>query len=290
VVAYATPREYALIEDALRKLDIPPLQVVIEAAISEVTLNDELKYGVQWFFQAHGNQYGLTQSSTSTAAAANLPGFVYSTISTNGNIAATLNALSTVTHVNTLSAPNLLVLNNQTASLQVGDEVPISTGSAVGTVTANAPVVNSVDYRDTGVILRVTPRVNSSGLVLLDISQEVSEVDNTASTIADNPIDSPVISERKIATSIAVQDGQTIALGGMIQDQITTTRTGVPILSAIPILGALVGSRDNTRARTELLVLLTPRVIRGPDEAQVITEELKQKIKWVEPLRPKFEP
>lgn len=285
VVAYATPREYALIEDALNKLDITPLQVVIEAAITEVTLNDTLQYGTQWFFQAHGNQFALSQGSTATPVQ-QFPGAAY-TLLNSGGIAATLAALSTVTHVEVLSAPNLLVLNNQTASLQVGDEVPVSTGSAVSTAAPGAPVVNSIDYRDTGVILKVTPRVNSSGLVLLDISQEVSQVSQTATS---NPINSPVISERKIASSIAVQDGQTIALGGLISDNISKGRGGVPFLSAIPVLGALAGNRNDNRKRIELLVLLTPKVIRDPAEAQSVTDELKRKIRAVEPVRPRIEP
>jgi general secretion pathway protein D len=285
VIAYATPREYALIEDALGKLDVPPLQVVIEAAITEVTLNDTLKYGTQWFFQQHGNQLALSEGNTATPVQ-NFPGAAY-TVFTNGAISATISALSTVTHVQVLSAPNLLVLNNQTASLQVGDQVPIATGSSVSTIGTNAPVVNSIDYRDTGVILKVTPRVNSSGLVLLDISQEVSQV---APVSKDNPISSPVIQERKIASSIAVRDGQTIALGGLISDNNSRGRTGVPYLSSIPILGALAGNRDNSRVRTELLVMLSPRVIRTAEEAQAVSDEIRTKIHSVMPRRPRIEP
>jgi general secretion pathway protein D len=285
VIAYATPREYALIEDALEKLDVPPLQVVIEAAITEVTLNDTLKYGTQWFFQEHGNQLALSEGTTAHPVQ-NFPGAAY-TVFTNGQISATISALSTVTHVQVLSAPNLLVLNNQTASLQVGDTVPIATGSSVGTLTPNAPVVNSIDYRDTGVILKVTPRVNSSGLVLLDITQEVSQV---APVSKNNPIDSPVIQERKIASSIAVRDGQTIALGGLISDNSSKGRSGVPYLSAIPILGALAGNRDNSRVRTELLVLLSPRVIRTAEQAQAVSDEIRSKIREAQPKRPRIEP
>jgi general secretion pathway protein D len=285
VIAYATPREYALIEDALSKLDLPPLQVVIEAAITEVTLNDTLRYGTQWYFQEHGNQLALSEGTTAHPVQ-NFPGAAY-TVFTNGYISATISALSTVTHVQVLSAPNLLVLNNQTASLQVGDQVPIATGSSVSTVAANAPVVNSIDYRDTGVILKVTPRVNSSGLVLLDISQEVSQV---APVSKDNPIESPVIQERKIASSIAVRDGQTIALGGLISDNSSKGRTGIPYLSAIPILGALAGNRDNSRVRTELLVLLSPRVVRTAEQAQAVSDEIRSKIREATPRRPRIEP
>lgn len=285
VVAYATPREYALIEDALGKLDITPLQVVIEAAITEVTLNDTLRYGTQWYLRTHGNILSLSESSTGRPTQI-FPGASYAAIG-NGVIGATLNALSTVTHVQVLSAPNLLVLNNHTASLQVGDQVPIATGSAISTTSADAPVVNSIEYRDTGVILKVTPRVNSSGLVLLDIAQEVSQVSPASPS---NPIASPVIQERKIASSIAVLDGQTIALGGLISDNTSKGRGGVPLLSGIPLLGALVGNRSNTRTRTELLVLLSPRVIRSPAAAQAVTDDLRGKIRSVAPLWPKVEP
>ena len=287
LVIYATPREYAMVQDSLAQLDITPLQVVIEAAITEVTLNDTLQYGAQWYLQTHGNQLALSQGSTATPVQ-NFPGAAY-TVFSNGAIGATLSALSQVTHVEVLSAPNLLVLNNQTASLQVGDQVPISTGSAVSTISAGAPVVNSIDYRDTGVILRITPRVNSSGLVLLDIYQEVSQV-APPSTSTVNPINSPVIQERKIASSIAVGDGETIALGGLISDNVSKGRSGIPFLSAIPVLGALAGNRNDSRERIELLVLLSPRVVRNQSEARSATEELKGKIRSVVPSRPKIEP
>ncbi len=288
VVAYATPREFALIEDALRRLDIPPLQVIIEATITEVTLNDKLQYGVQWFFQHHRDQVSLIQGKGPTPTPAQVfPGFNYTIFNSAGGIAATLNALSGVTHLEVLSSPNLLVLNNQTASRQDGDQVPISTGTAVSTTGGGAPIVSSIDYRDTGVILKVTPRVNGGGLVLLDISQEVSNVNGAA---LNNPLNSPVISKRKVATSIAARDGETIALGGLISDNNTKMRGGVPILSAVPVLGALAGNRDNSRQRTELLILLTPKVVRNQEEAETVTDELKRKIRSIAPKAPKFEP
>ncbi|MEH0196564.1 type II secretion system secretin GspD [Caulobacter sp. CCNWLY153] len=279
VVAFATPREYAILEDALRKLDVVPMQVMIEVAITEVTLNDALRYGSQWFFRVNGNQYALSQGE-GAAPASMFPGFTYSL--RTGSVTAAISALSSVTHVEVLSSPNLLVINNQTASLEVGDQVPISTGSAVN----NVSLVSGIDYRDTGVLMKVTPRVNSGGLVLLDIAQEVSDVSPTSTS----KIDSPTISVRKIATSIAVQDGQTIALGGLIRDNANKARAGVPLLGAIPLAGALFGSRDNKRARTELLVLLTPHVIRNTVEADGVADELRRKIRAITPTPPKFEP
>ena len=279
VVAYATPREYALIEDAMRKLDIAPAQVVIEAVITEVDLNNALRYGSQWFIRSGNDRAILSQGKTQDANP-NFPGFAY--FLNSGSVAATLTALSSVTHVEVLSAPNLMVLNNQTASLEVGDQVPISTGSALN----NSSVISTIDYRNTGVLLKITPRVNSGGLVLLDIAQEVSDVSPTSSST----IDSPTISVRKIATSIAVQDGQTVALGGLIRDNSHKLRDGVPILSAVPVLGALAGSRDNKRERTELLVMLTPRVVRNSNDIQAITDDLREKIRSIAPQPPKFLP
>ncbi|MGI9168954.1 MAG: secretin N-terminal domain-containing protein, partial [Caulobacteraceae bacterium] len=216
VVVFSTPREYALIEDALRRLDVPPLQVFVDAVISEVTLNNKLQYGIQWYFQSQGNSVGFTQGTPGTTPPSApipiqiFPGFSYLHQSDDATV--TLNALRNVTDVHVLSAPKLMVLNNHTATIEVGDQVPISTSSQVSVAVPGAPVINSIEYQQTGVILKVTPRVNSSGLVLLDISQEVSNVANTTSS----QLDSPTIQQRKIATSVAVQDGQTIALGGLI--------------------------------------------------------------------------
>ncbi|MGZ8370532.1 MAG: type II secretion system secretin GspD [Caulobacteraceae bacterium] len=283
VVVFGTPREYAVVEDALRKLDVVPVQVLFEAAITEVSLNDNLRYGVQWQLGsgASPNQGSLTEG-VSKIPTRIFPGFSYF-YSNGSDIRATLNALSELTDIRVVSAPKLMVLNNQTAALQVGDQVPIVTASAVSTQTPDAPIVNSVEYRDTGVILKVTPRVNGSGSVLLDISQEVSDVAETGSS----KIDSPTIQQRKIATSIVAQDGQTIALGGLIRDTRTEIKDGLPILSKIPVIGGLFGSHDNRTKRTELLVLLTPRVVRTPIDAEAVTAELRAKIQEVKEFPPK---
>ena len=279
VIVFGTPRDYAVVEDALRKLDIPPLQVFIEAAITEVTLNDDLRYGVQWNFNSGNNSVALSEGATVNPVRA-FPGFSY--LFTNGSsITATLNALEKRTKVKVISAPKLMVLNNQTAALQVGDQVPVATQSAVGVVNPDSPIVNSIEYRDTGVILKVTPRVNAGGLVLLDIAQEVSDVATTGSS----NINSPTISTRRIATSIAVQDGQTVALGGLIRDTRTKGQTGLPYISRIPVVGALFGRHDDTEIRTELLVLLKPRVVRTVDDSDAITEELRTRIRSVDPIK-----
>ncbi|HEY5047932.1 MAG TPA: type II secretion system secretin GspD [Rhizomicrobium sp.] len=284
IVVYATAREYAIIEDAVHKLDIQPLQVMIEAAITEVTLTDQLQYGVQWSFGA--GQAGINASGGGGAGVAGLisgvtgaPGLSY-LLTYGTTINATLQALAGITKIEVLSAPRLVVLNNHTAALEVGQQVPIVTGSAVSTETTSAPIVNSVDYRDTGVILKVTPRVNDGGLVLLDISQEVSDVASTTSSA----IDSPTINERKIASSIAVHDGQTVALGGLITNSNTDSSTGIPVLRHIPLLGPLLFNATNKENdRTELIVLLTPRVVRNEEDAKSMTDELKAELKTIEP-------
>jgi general secretion pathway protein D len=303
IVVYATPRNYALVEDALAKLDVPPLQVMIDASIAEVTLNHTLQYGLQWSFQAgllngalsQGSNQTISTTTTSATGATttgatttippgpqqNFPGlsFLYS----GHGVAATLNALSTVTDVNVLSAPKLMVLNNHTAIIEVGNQVPIQTGSSQSTLTTGAPIVNSIEYRDTGIILKVTPRVNSGGLVLLDIAQEVSDV----ATANSSTIASPTIEQRKISTSVAVQDGETVALGGLMKNEVDKGRSTVPLFGNIPVLGHLFGDTTGALVRTELLVLLTPRVVRTPVDARAVTAELKAKIHLGAPPPPK---
>lgn len=278
VIVFGTPREYALVEDALRKLDVPPFQVLIEAAITEVTLNDDLRYGVQWNFSTGSSNFALSEGTGPNPVRV-LPGFSY--FLANSDIAATLNALEQRTTINVVSAPKLVVLNNHTASLQVGDQVPVQTQSAQAVSNPDAPIVNSIEYRDTGVILRVTPRVNAGGLVLLDVAQEVSDV--ARRSVAG--IASPIISTRRVATSIAVQDGQVVTLGGLFRDATSFGKDGVPILSRIPILGSLFGRHSNAKNRTELLVLIKPHVLRTADDARAVTEELRAKLRTLEPFR-----
>lgn len=281
IIVFGTPRQYAVIEDALRKLDLLPYQVLIEAAITEVALTDNLKYGVQWNFSRGDSNFALTEGTAANPADPTriFPGFSYFFGGTN--LIATLNALERRTNVKVISAPKLLVLNNQTAALQVGNEVPIATQSAVGVQNPDSPIVNSIEYRDTGVILKLTPRVNHSGLVLLDIAQEVSDVSQNSTS----EINSPVFSTRRISTSIAVQDGQVIALGGLFKDSKSFGKNGIPILSRIPVLGGLFGTHNNIGERTELLVILKPSVLRTIDDGRAVTEELRAKLRTLEPFK-----
>ncbi|HUJ48469.1 MAG TPA: type II secretion system secretin GspD [Rhizomicrobium sp.] len=279
LVFYSTPRQYGIIQDALHQLDVLPLQVLIEAAITEVTLTNELQFGVQWRFSGSGGTATLSQGANAFLNPT-FPGFNYFIANGSGSIAAALNALSDITTVKVLSAPKVLVLNNHTAALQVGDEVPILSAQVTSTLTTDSTITNQVDYQPTGVILSVTPRVNDSGLVLLDISQEVSDVATTTTS----GINSPTIKDRKIASSIAVKDGQTIALGGLIRDNDSEENSGVPFLNQIPGLGLLFNDKNNNHERTELLILLTPRVVRNDEDVKTITDELTEKIHAAVPL------
>jgi general secretion pathway protein D len=282
LVIWASPRDYRKIRKALEQLDILPLQVLIEATVAEVTLNNELRYGVEWFLRSGDFSGILTRGVAETAVTPLLPGFA--AVFSNDNATVVLHALESVTHVNVVSSPHLLVLDNQTARIQVGDQVPITVQQAVSVISPGAPVVNSVELRDTGVILSVTPRVNASGLVVMELQQEVSNVARSAQQTTTSEQSTPTIAQRQISSTVAVQSGETIVLGGLIQDNQENSTSGIPFLSRLPIVGALFGSRDRTEDRTELLVLLTPRVIRGVGEARAITDEMRRRLQSVAPL------
>jgi general secretion pathway protein D len=256
-----------------------PLQVLIEAVIAEVTLNDDLRYGTQFFFKSRGvnvilDNAAQTFSPTSLPSvplSPTLPGIVAGG-SGAGGAPFVISALQAVTKVNVLSSPQLLVTDNHPARLQVGQLVPYLTQSGQSTITPGAPIINSVDYRETGVITEVTPRVNSGGLVTLDIAQEVSNVDNLTPV---NGIGSPTFFERSIRSRVVVQDGQTVGLAGLIQDSSSRGNQGIPWLKDIPVLSWLSSTQANSRTRTELLVLLTPRVIHDQRDARAATEDLR---------------
>ena len=279
----ATPAQYRAVLAMVRQLDVVPLQVLIEATIAEVTLNDQLKYGLQWFFNLGNSTITLSQVASGFVNPA-FPAFNYLFNSNDARVV--LSALTSVTDVRIISAPHLLVLDNEQARLQVGDQVPIVTQQATAVIDPDSPLVNTVEYRDTGVILEIIPHVNSSGLVILDIIQEVSDVAETKTS----GIDSPTIQQRQVSSTVVVQTGETIALGGLIRDRHTEGESGIPLLSDIPILGNLFKTTTNTDDRTELLILLTPRVIRNSADARALTEELRRRIPSVTILEQRLAP
>jgi general secretion pathway protein D len=270
LLIYATEAEDERISAMLDKIDISPVEVRIDATIAEVDLTGALQYGTQFFFKSGGINAVLTEG-TSAALATNFPGFV---LSGHGGDAAPLaiTLLQSVTKVNVLSSPELMVLDGQAASLQVGNLVPYLSQTSQSTLTSGAPVVNSIEYRETGVILQVTPHVGSDGLVTLDVAQEVSAVQNAVTTAG---INSPTFSDRAVTSRVAIQDGQTVGLAGLISDSDSHQNQGIPYLKNVPLLGDLFSTQNNQRSRTELLVLITPHVIRTTTDAAAFTADLR---------------
>lgn len=277
LMIYATNEEFRELRETLELMDVFAHQVMIEAVLAEVTLNDDLNYGLQWSFDNDDVTVSFS-SADNGSVASQFPGFsvLYSGTS---DVSAVLNAIQSVTDVKVLSSPKLLVLNNQTASLQVGDQVPIVTQQSQGVIDDNAPVINTVELRDTGVILEVTPRISDSGLVFIEIKQEVSDVVATTTS----GIDSPTIQQRQLETTIGVQDGNTIALGGLIRESKTRSNSGIPILKNIPLAGNLFKSTTQVNRRTELVILLTPRIVRDLSSAQDMTSKLLEDFDGLDP-------
>ena len=277
LVILATAQDYRMIAAAIRKLDVVPLQVLIEASILEVTLAGDLDYGIEWFFsnqigRGRGGQGALDLGGAGVSALA--PGFAYTIVNSAANVKVALNALESESEVNVLSAPSLMVLDNQTARINVGDEIPVPSRQSTSNITPGAPTVNEIKFRNTGITLEVTPRVNNSGLVTMEIRQEVSNAIRTTSST----INAPTIQKRQIKSTVAINSGQTIVLGGLIRNSATENASGVPVLQQIPALGKLFGNTSAKNRRTELVVLLTPRVVRNQDDAQKITDEFRKKL------------
>jgi general secretion pathway protein D len=277
LLIYATGEEYEFIREALERLDQPVPQVLIEATLAEVTLTDDLRYGVS-FSGTSGDFTAVNSNAASGIPSSVFPGFSLSVIGSTAR--AVLNSLQARTQVRVLSAPKLIVLNNQTATLQVGDQVPIVTQQAQSVAAPGAPIVNTIELRDTGVILNVTPRVNDSGTVILDITQEVSDVTETTTS----GINSPTIQQRRISSSVATRSGQMIALGGLIREASSRRRSGIPGLSQIPVIGGLFGTHGTSGGRTELIILLTPTVIRAPQDVRGVVDAVIDGLDRTRPL------
>ncbi len=287
LVIVATAQEYEVLKKVIKHLDVQPLEVLIDATIVEVSLTDELRYGIQWFFRHSVGPYGATAVLSDVSGgqtpviggAAN--GFSYTITNSPGEVRAVLTALADKSKINIVASPSLMVLNNQEAFINVGDQVPVATSQSTNTNSAtvadtstNAIVTNQIQMIDTGVTLRIKPRVNSGGLVIMEVEQEA----NQAVATTTSGLDSPTIQQRKIESTVAVQSGDTIVLGGLIRDQRTITVNGIPYLSDIPYLGWLFGRNVKQLDRTELVVLITPRVVANRKDGILITNEFKRKL------------
>jgi general secretion pathway protein D len=275
LVIRATPELYRMIEATARRLDTPPGQIVIDATIAEVTLNDQLRYGVQYFFDTGSLQFGFS-TGRNVRPTNTSPGFSLLFNSNNSQIIA-LDALSAVTDVRVMSAPTLVVQDNKEASLNVGDEVPVTIRSAVGDQQDDR-TVNTIQYRETGVILTVKPRIGGNNSVSLEISQEVSAV-VPGTGGGDQP--TPTISQRKVQSAVSVRSGQTVVLGGLIQNNEQRQRDGIPLLSDIPGIGDLFANNNREGKRTELIVFITPTIVRDAQDAGAISREIRDRMRGI---------
>ncbi len=300
LMVQATPIEWDQIEAAIKKLDVVPLQVQIEAKILEVKLTDKLSYGVQWYLKGlmgtvtgsaqengrypieySGNRWDrqrLSLGARGNVAPVNNGGFFYSFLNSNFEVA--LQALQFNDQSKTLAAPSLVVANNQEAQINVGEQIPVQQMYVTTGLNAGDQRYGSVQYLNTGITLAVTPRVNPGGLVYLDIAQEVSSPTGVADASGNQ-----AISQRQLQTQVAVQSGETLLLGGLIQDTRGNGQTGIPLLSKIPVVGHLFGNSSVDKARTELIVLITPRVISTIDEGRQMTEDYSRQFESLQPLR-----
>ncbi len=267
----ASPADYKLIERAIRQMDRQPVQVDIEATIAEVTLTDQLQYGVQFFLQG-GRTLGLSGAQNLQVSSLNTAGLNLLA----GGLSSPrvlVSALQGYTDVKILSSPSLVVLDRQPAVLQVGNQVPILTRTAQSTENALSPVVNNVDYKDTGIILNVLPKVNADGIVTLDIEQQISAVVSTDSATL-----TPTISQRRVRSSVAVANGQTVMLAGLISDTRSNDRSGIPGLGSIRFLNDLLTSHDSAVNRTEIIIFIKPQIISNSADAQQVTEEFHDRL------------
>ena len=277
LIVTAPASRWIQIRKMLEEIDRTPSQVLIEASILEVTLGDNFRFGVDWSAMNRSGKLTITSSNNDTGAvAAEFPGFAVTYI--DNNIKAAVDALQSVTSVEVVSAPKLVTLDNHVAKLQVGDQVPITTRSAQSTTTADAPLVTTTEYRDTGIILNVTPRISGDNQIILDVDQEVSSVARTTSS----DIDSPTIQQRRVSSTLVLKDGGTIALGGLISSSRSRGNSGLPIVKDIPLIGAAFKSTTNDRNRTELIVLMTGKIMRDAAAAERVMAELEADMKEIE--------
>ena len=285
----ATPSDYDVIESAIRKLDVVPRQVLVEVMLAEVKLTDDFQFGLGWFFSGRARTTGrlgnIGLPATADATPPNLGDNVLQLIhrGATGDVRAVLNALGEDGRAQVLASPQVMVLDNQKAQIKVGSRISVQVSQQTGLSTAGG-VVNSFQYLETGVLLAVTPRINSGGLVTLDVNQEVSSADRGSITAA-NP--NPDVFSRSAQTSVVVASGESIVLGGLISEDKSRGSQGVPLLSKIPILGAAFGQQTFSRQRTELVLVITPRIVSDTAQAREATDELRKKLPALEGLLPR---
>jgi general secretion pathway protein D len=286
----ATPSDYEVIENAIRKLDVIPRQVLVEVMLAEVLLSDEYQFGIGWFFSGKDNVTGrltgglLPTTPGGTVPTSDQPGLLQIIRRTAaGDVRAALTALGEAGRAQVLASPHVMVLDNQKAQIKVGDRISVQTQTQTG-VSTGSGVLNSFQYLETGILLAVTPRINSGGLVTIEVNQEVS-VPNTEAVTTANP--NPPVNSRSAQTTVVVASGESIVLGGLIREDNGRGSAGIPLLSKIPILGAAFGTQSFVRRRTELVLIITPRIVSDTAQAREVTDEFRRKLPGLEGMLPK---
>jgi type II secretory pathway component GspD/PulD (secretin) len=283
IIVIATQADYAFVEETIKKIDISPRQVMIEAVVAAITLTDNMRFGLMWSMDINVKASGLHPFTRPIDINGPLelnslitgPNFTYTAKDPSNNVRLIIQSLAQDNKAKVLSSPHILVSDNREARIQIGDQIPIATSTTTNTATTPAQTTTTIQYKDTGTILKVRPQVNDSGLISLELSQEVS----TVSTQKVLGTDQYVISKREVTSNLVAQDGQTIVIGGLINESTTKERAGIPLLSRIPLLGYLFGSTIDDNTRTELIILLTPRVIKSSKDAVAVSGEYVDRLK-----------
>ncbi|HEX7988649.1 MAG TPA: secretin N-terminal domain-containing protein, partial [Stenotrophomonas sp.] len=288
----SSPQAWRSIQEVVEKLDVMPLQVHIEAQVAEVALNGKLSYGVNWFFEQAVNAPAGDSNGTIGMPGAGLPsalgrgiwGDIAGKVTGNGmawtflgkNAAAIITALDEVTNVRLLQTPSLFVRNNAVATLNVGSRIPVNSTS-ISTIGENS--YSTVQYMETGNILKVRPRVTRDGMVFLDIVQEISAPEGDPDKNGNFRINT-----RRMQTEAAVSAGDTVMLAGLIDDSSTDGSSGLPFLSRLPVVGGLFGTKTQNHRRNEVIVLITPTIVRNPQEARNLTDEYGSRFRALDPI------
>jgi len=278
IIILSTPDVYRNLLNLLQLLDVPARQVLIEATIVALTLTDDLKYGVEWFIKNSQNGGAYTLGTLGNLGVKSIGGLSYAFLSETGQFQALISAMAFANKANILSTPRLMVLDNMEATIQIGKDVPTVTGQISdlsGSTSTSTSVSQSIQYRSTGVMLKVKPTINTEGLLTLEITQEVSDVGESGVG------DSPIIITRRINTSIIAAHGQTIVLGGLMQESLSVSENKIPLIGDIPIIGNLFKSTQKTKDKTELLVLVTPTILTNSDDAVKVSDQLRGELKWL---------
>jgi type II secretory pathway component GspD/PulD (secretin) len=275
IIILGTPEDYKVISDTIKTIDVVPRQVIIEGVVAQIILKDNMSTGLSWALNTNIRNLGVKIGvNTANLETANIPGKGFTVVGTDstGVIHAVISALASDSKAKLLASPHILVSDNREARIQVGQSVPIVTSETIA--QAGVPPQRTIQYKDIGIILKVKPRINDSGLVSMDITQEISAY--TTEKLYTNEVQI-ILQKTEASTSLVVQDGQTIIIGGLIREDKKNSLTGIPFLSKIPIVGFLFGETTKDKDRTEIIILLTPHVIKNQKNAADATNRYVEK-------------